>query len=354
MKKVGKVEAAMLPTPLHRLDNVSNDLGINVYIKRDDMTGIGMGGNKLRKLDYIVYQALEEGCTTLLTYGGPQTNHGRLTAAVACKFGMKSIIMAYGKKEKKMSGNLVLDRLMGTEVAFIDTTEIKKKAEGKTFEETKELYREKKEFATNAMIKKYEEQGEKVYPIQIGGHSKEGLLGYFNCVKEILEQSKQMGVQFDYVIVGNGSGGTLGGLLLGKKFYNAPFKIISANVSETKEGTIKRMIKFCNKTAKYYDMGIRVSTDDFISNNDYIGEGYNEPDRETREAIYYLASKEGIFTDPCYTGKSFNALLGLARKGMFKKDEKILYIHTGGTPGIWSENHKDAFDGDLWYDILEF
>ena len=354
MKEVKKVETAILPTPLHKLNNVSKDLGYNVFIKRDDMTGLGAGGNKLRKLDYIVYQALKEGCTTLLTYGGSQTNHGRLTAAAAAKFGMKSVILAYGKKEDYMSGNLVLDRMMGTEVAFIDTTEIKKQAEGKSFEEVKELYREKKELATNTIVEKYKKQGDKVYTIQIGGHSKEGLLGYFNCVKEIMDQSEQMGVSFDYLVVGNGSGGTLGGLLLGKKYYNAPFEIISANIGEKREEDLERTVKFCNKTAKYYEMDVEVSMDDFTYTNDYVGIDYNEPDKGTREAIYYLANKEGIFTDPCYTGKSFNALLGLARKGEFKQNANILYLHTGGIPGIWTQTHEDAFNEDLWKDIEEF
>lgn len=354
MKKIEKVNTCFLPSPLHKLNNVSKDLDLNVYIKRDDMTGTGLGGNKLRKLDYIVKKAMDEGYTTLLTYGGAQTNHGRLTAAAASKFGLKSIIMCYGKKSDYMSGNLLLDKIMGTEVAFIDTTDVREKAKGKSYDEVVELYRIKKQEATNAVTKKYTDNGEKVYIIEIGGHSKEGILGYFEATKEILDQSKEMGVTFDYVITGNGSGGTLGGLLLGKRYYNASYKIIAANVSKKEEIEFDKLIDFCNETSNHYEMGVAVSKEDFDYTNDYIGIGYNEPDNDTRNAIMYLASKEGIFTDPCYTGKSFNALLGLAKQGKLKPNSNVLYIHTGGVPGLWTEEHEKAFNEDLWTDIQEY
>lgn len=355
MKKLEKVQVSILPTPLHKLENISNDLkDYNIYIKRDDMTGFGIGGNKLRKLDYIVKKAIDEGCDTLLTYGGPQTNHGRLTAAAAAKFGMKSIIMCYGKPPERISGNLLLDRIIGTEVFFMDTDEVKRNSTGKTHEEITNLYRNLKMSATRTVVKRYKEQGNKVAIIQIGGHSKEGLMGYFDCVEEIEQQSKDMNVKFDYIVLGNGSGGTLGGLLLGKKYYESTFQIYASNISEIPEKQITSLLAFCNKTSKEFEMGVEVSRDDFVYSNKYIGIGYNIPDKETRDVISYVASKEGIFIDPCYTGKSFKGLLGFIKEGCFKKNSNILFIHTGGTPGLWTEEHEDAFNQELWNDIEVF
>jgi len=355
MKRLEKVQVSILPTPLHKLENISKDLkDFNVFIKRDDMTGFGIGGNKLRKLDYIVKKAIDDGCNTLLTYGGPQTNHGRLTAAAAAKFGMKSIILCYGKPPKNISGNLLLDRIIGTEVLFMDTEEVRKKAEGKPHDEVVELYRNLKMSATRTVVKRYKEQGDKVAIIQIGGHSKEGLMGYFDCVEEIEKQSKEMNVIFDYVVLGNGSGGTLGGLLLGKKYFKSSFEIFASNISPIPEEQITRLLEFCNKTSKEFEIGVEVSRDDFVYSNDYTGKGYNIPDKETRDVITYVASKEGIFIDPCYTGKSFMGLLGFIKEGRFKKNSNILFIHTGGTPGLWTEEHEAAFNEDLWNDIEIF
>ena len=354
MNKPNKVETAILPTPLHRLNNISEDLGVNLYIKRDDLTGYGIGGNKLRKLDYLVKKALDEGYTTLLTFGGPQTNHGRLTATAAAKYGMKCIIMVYGKKEDYMTGNLVLDRILGAEVVFMDTTDLREKAKGKPYKEVAALYREIKFRSTRTIIRKYEEQGEKVFSIQIGGHSMEGLMGYFDCVNEFETQAKDMNIDFEYVITGNGSGGTLGGLALGKKYYKKDWKLIGINVSDKNEEGYNMLIDFLNKTSEEYDMGIEITSDDFTENNDYTGIDYNVPDKETRDAIYYMAQKEGILLDPCYTGKSFLGVLGLIKSGKISKNANVLYIHTGGAPGIWSDNHLEAFNNDLWTDITEF
>lgn len=355
MKKVKKVQTCFLPTPLHKLENISNDLkDYNIFIKRDDMTGIGIGGNKLRKLDYIVHKALSEGYTTLLTYGGVQTNHGRLTAAAASRFGMKSIIMCYGLPPKSLSGNLLLDRVMGAEVSFMDTTEIRKQAESMEYEEIVAAYKGLKKRATDSVVKRYEEMGEKVYIVEIGGHSKEGLLGYFDCIKEINDQLETQKQNIDYLVVGNGSGGTLGGLILGAKYYNAPYKIYASNISPKKEIEMDELVTFCNETSDFYEMGVTVSKNDFEYSNDYTGIAYNVPDKETRDVICYLASKEGILVDPCYTGKSFMGLLGFIKEGKFKKGSNILFIHTGGTPGLWTEEHQDGFNKDLWNDIKVF
>lgn len=348
MMKLGKVKTAILPTPLHKLENISKDLkDYNIYIKRDDLTGLGLGGNKLRKLDYLVKKALDEGYTTLLTYGGIQTNHGRLTAAAAAKFGLKSIIMVYGNPPRRISGNLLLDKIIGSEIIYMDTTDIRANMNDKTQEVIVKEYQTLKEKCTLSTIKRYELLGEKVFTIPIGGHSKEGLLGYFDCIEEINYQLINQDLSIDYLVVGNGSGGTLGGLLLGSKYYNVPYKIMASNVSEKSEKDMNNLINFCNQTSDYFNMNVEVSLDDFYYTNKYVGIGYNLPDKHTRETIQYLAQKEGLFIDPCYTGKAFMGLLGMIDEGLFKKGSNILFIHTGGLPGLWTEEHEDGFNEDF-------
>lgn len=352
MKLVNKVSTCFLPTPLHRLNSVSDDLkDYNIYIKRDDLTGIGVGGNKLRKLDYIIKKAIDEGYTTLLTYGGVQTNHGRLTAAAAAKFGLKSVIMCYGLPPEKISGNLVLDRILGAEVVFMDTTTIRAQMNQIPYDEVVKKYKELKKTATDSIIKKYEAMGEKVYIVEIGGHSKEGLLGYVDCVKEINQQIIDQKINIDYVVVGNGSGGTLGGLLLGKKLYQAPYEIYASNISPKQPKEMLELLDFCNQTSEYFEMGVEVDESDLHYTNDYTGKGYNIPDEATRETICYLARREGIIVDPCYTGKAFSGLLGLIENNTFPKGSNILFIHTGGIPGVWTEEHEDGFNKDLWKNI---
>ncbi len=352
MKRIEKVNTCFLPTPLHKLENFSKELdNIEVYMKRDDLTGIGMGGNKLRKLDYIVKKALDEGCTTLLTYGGVQTNHGRLTAAAAARFGMKSIIMCYGTPPEEMSGNLVLDRILDSEVIFMDTSEIRAKMEEMEYEEIVAAYKNLKKSSTDDVIAQRESIGEKVYLVPIGGHSPEGVMGYFDAVEEIRKQEQEMGVEFDHVVVGNGSGGTYAGLLLGKEYHKAPWNILASNISPKQEREMDELVDFCNEVSEQFEMEVKIQKEDVHYSNEYTGIAYNVPDEPTRQVISRLAKSEGIFVDPCYTGKSFSGLLGFIEEGLIKPGEKVLFIHTGGLPGIWTQEHEVGFNEDLWKDL---
>lgn len=347
MKHIPKVHTSFLPTPLHKLENVSSDFpSYNIYIKRDDLTGLGCGGNKLRKLDYLVKKALDEGYTTLLTYGAPQTNHGRLTAASAARFNLKSIIVCFGEDSDILSGNLLLDHILGTDVRFLDPSILKQNKSNKTYEERVQTFNELRDNYTNEIIQEYEEQGDKVFVIQVGGHSKEGYLGYSDCAKEILDQSLEMGITFDHVFLGNGSGGTLGGFVIGSKYHNAPYKITGINVSKKHEEDIKKLIEFCNEVSDEYDMGITITNDDFTTTNEYIGLGYNIPDIDTRNTIRYLAQREGLFVDPCYTGKAFRGMVEELKNKRIPQGSNILFIHTGGIPALWSKEHMDAFNLD--------
>jgi len=329
MKKINKMNTGFLKTPIHKLDNISKEVGCSIYIKRDDMTGYAFGGNKLRKLDYLIKDALDKGCDTLLTYGGPQTNHGRLTASVAARFDMKCIIIMDGKKPKEASGNIILDLMMNADLYFNDNLE-------------------EKDSVREEIIKKYESKGHKIYEIPVGGSSELGILGYFDAVEEINSQTNKQDLDLDFIVCGYGSAGTYGGLLLGKKFFNNKYEVIGVSVSEKSEEQISEDLEYMNRAANKYNMGVKVTRDDLWIEKDFVGKGYNIPDEETRKMIYYVAAKEAVILDPCYTGKAFRGMINLIKEGKIAPNSKVLFIHTGGTPGIYVKEHLEEIQKDLW------
>jgi D-cysteine desulfhydrase family pyridoxal phosphate-dependent enzyme len=329
MKDVDKINTGFFNTPIHKLNNISKEYNCNIYIKRDDMTGFAFGGNKLRKLNYLLKDALDKGCDTLLTYGGPQTNHGRLTASVAVRYGMKCIIIMDGKKPKEASGNLILDKMMNADLYFVEE-------------------KDSKDEIKDRVIEKYEKKGHKVYEIPVGGSSTLGILGYFDAVKEINQQSKDLELELDYIVCGYGSAGTYGGLVLGKKYFKNNYNVIGICVSNKSENQIEEDRKYMNNSADKFDMNIKINEEDLWIEKGFVGEGYNVPDKKTREIIYYVASREGIILDPCYTGKAFNGMLQLIRDKRIKPDSNILFIHTGGTPGIYTKEHLEQIKKELW------
>lgn len=337
MKKIDKIETGFLKTPIHKLNNISRDLDVNIYVKRDDLTGFAFGGNKLRKLDYLLKDALVNGCDTLLTYGGPQTNHGRLTASVAARFGMKCIIIMDGSKPKEASGNIILDKMMNADLYFIDDFKVKDNDDNKI----KNILREQ-------VINKYEENGHKIYEIPIGGSSELGILGYFDAVEEINKQLLELNIDLDYIVCGYGSAGTYGGLILGKKYFNSRYKVIGVTVSEKSEKQILADIEYMNRSSIKYSLDVNIDRNDLWIEKGFVGEGYNVPDEETRKTIYYVAGKEAVILDPCYTGKAFRGMIELIKKGKINSKANVLFIHTGGTPGIYTKEHFLEIQKELW------
>jgi len=328
-----KVSFLHLPTPLEYLPGVSQDLGVEFYIKRDDLTNLGVGGNKLRKLEYLLKDAQDQGCTMLLTLGGAQTNHGRLTAAVAAKYGMKCAIVCVDPYPGELSANLLLDRLMGAEV-------ILKKDDGRP---------ESEQFAeTAAAVKaRYEAQGEKVYEIPIGGSSDVGMLGYYECAMELTQQAKQMGLEDATVISAVGSIGTYMGLYCGLKNENSPLDLIGVAISPFLEGKDKRIVEYFNAVKEKYGMTIDAKREDFHIEKDYTFDAYNNPVKEVRDTVCYMASREAIILDPCYTGKAFNGIRKMVEEGKIKKGSKVIFLHTGGLPGIYTKHHRVEFEKEL-------
>ncbi len=346
-----RVNTGFLPTPLHKLKRLSQSIGkAELFIKRDDLTGLAAGGNKLRKLDYIMHDALKQGCNTVLTFGGVQTNHGRLTAAAAAKFGLKSIIMVYGIPPLEISGNLLLDRILGSEVVFMDTTELRQEIAGKSYGEVVKAYQDFRESCVHSIVNSEVYAGDKIYEVPIGGHSIIGTYGYIAAVKEIMEQLTEMNECLDYLVVSNGSGGTFAGLWLGAKIFQAPFEVIGINVSSKSENETQHLVEHINEVAAHLGVEIRADIDDLCLYNDYIGEGYNVPDSETRKAIYKLAQLEGILVDPCYTGKGLRGFIDLVETEIIPNSKKAMFVHTGGTPGVNTKEHLEEFNKELWAD----
>ena len=328
-----KVSFLHLPTPLEYLPGVSQDLGVASYIKRDDLTNLGVGGNKLRKLEYLLKDAQDQGATMLLTLGGAQTNHGRLTAAVAAKYGMKCAIVCVDPYPGELSANLLLDRLMGAEVVL-------KKDDGRP---------ESEQFAeVAAQVKaRYEAQGEKVYEIPIGGSSDLGILGYYECAQELTQQAKAMGLEDATVYAAVGSIGTYMGLYCGLANEKSPLGLVGVAISPFLEAKEKRIVAYFNSVKETFGLTCDAKREDFHIEKDYTRGAYNNPCREVRDAVCYMARREAIILDPCYTGKAFAGICDMIREGKIKKGSKIIFLHTGGLPGIYTKHHRVEFEKEL-------
>jgi len=304
-----KVSLGIFPTPVHRLDNISRMLGTNVYVKRDDMTGIGLGGNKVRKLEYLLADAKAQGAEVVFTTGGAQSNHAMLTAAAAKKLGMTPILILKKRGVTARQGNQLLEHLMGVDVRFMDT------------DDYADIYAE--------MDRAGKVLGRPYYKIPCGGSNALGTLGYVDCVREIRDQ----GMHADHIICAEGSGGTMAGLALGAKIYLPGTRVTGMMVDSDpfEEITVRLM----REAAALLGADMEISAEDFDL-RDLCGPGYAIPSEEGNAAVALMASQEGIFLDPVYTGKAFAGLIAMAKEGAFRPDDKVLFLHSGGAGGLFA------------------
>lgn len=323
------------------MNTVSAEQNINLWLKRDDLTNYGTGGNKLRKLEYFIKDALDKHATMLLTVGGAQTNHGRLTAAIAGKYGLKSAIVSVDDYPGEISANLLLDGIMGCHVYLIKnsgsapSTELQQKA-------------------VDQITNEWAEKGERVYYIPMGGSNELGALGYYDCALEIAEQVQQMGLKNVRLVTTVGSMGTYMGLASAIANEDLDMKLTGFVIMPYSSDPEKKNQAARNYAADYYRRmrsayGLKkeLSAESFDLRTDYDFGAYNNPVREVRENIYYMGRKEGIIFDPCYTGKTFAGLMDLCKKGMIGKDETIIMLHTGGIPGIYTKHHRLEMEKEL-------
>ena len=304
-----KVSLGIFPTPIHRLDRISSLLNTNVYIKRDDLCGLGLGGNKTRKLEYLLADAIQKKAEIIFTTGGAQSNHAMLTAAASGKLGLRAILVLKKRGVTECLGNQFLEKLMGTDVRFVDT------------DSYEDIYRE--------MDRIGEELGKPYYKIPCGGSNALGAIGYVECAKEI----RDSGLKFDHLVCAEGSGGTMAGLALGAKLFLPGTKIHGMMVDTDPFDIITpRLMK---ESAELLEADVTITEDDY-SLRDVCGPGYAIPSAEGNAAVQLMAAQEGIFLDPVYTGKAFGGLIALAKEGAFRPDDRVLFLHSGGAGGLFA------------------
>jgi D-cysteine desulfhydrase family pyridoxal phosphate-dependent enzyme len=327
-----------LPTPLQKLENLSQELGgPEIYIKRDDLTGLAFGGNKSRKLEFIIQDVLSKNADAIITWASVQSNWCLQTAAAARKFGIKPILILFKKYDlpDEYDGNLLLDYILDADVI------IKEAEKGKIF----------KNEDIQGIVEKVEnevkEWGLSPYVAPLGGSmvggSMEkplGAISYVNAFVELLEQAEKLGLELSYVLHSSGSGGTQGGLAVGAKALKEDTKVLGISVSEDKESYGKEVLTIAQDTSKALGLGLAIEKEDITIFDEYIKEGYGILSKEVSEALRFVAIKEGIFLDPVYTGKAMSALIDLVKKGHFKKEDKIVFFHTGGTPALFPNKHN--------------
>ena len=311
-----KISLGFSPTPLHRLANFSGLFdGYNVFIKRDDNNGVATGGNKIRKLEYLLQDAIEKGCDTVITAGAQQSNHCRLTAASCAQKGLKCHLLLGGEKPDEYNGNLLLSYLLGAKIHFAGAN---RKGED-----------------IPLLVKELESQGAKPYVIPYGGSNAIGALGYANAISEIKEQLDHENLKIDYIVFASSSGGTHAGVLAGIKMFQLNCEAIGISIDkdETNGRTLEEII--ADLVPEVYELyGYQSTGEDtaVVLNRDYDKAGYGVVTENEKEAIKLLAGKEGILLDPVYTGRAFGGLIDLMRTKQLKPGSNILFLHTGGVP----------------------
>ena len=329
LSRFPRIHLAHLPTPLERMDRLSKELGgPEIWIKRDDCTGLSTGGNKTRKLEFLMAEAEAEGADMVVTQGATQSNHARQTAAFAAKLGVDCHILledrtGYDDKNYNENGNVFLDYLHGA------TAE--KRPSGLDMHAEME-----------AVADQLRAGGRKVYTIPGGGSNPTGALGYVNCALELVNQANERGLPIDRIVHATGSAGTQAGLVVGLQAMNADIPLLGIGVRAPKPKQEENVYKLAVATAEKLGCPGIVSREDVVANTDYVGEGYGIPTPGTIEAIELFAQLEGILLDPVYSAKGAAGLIDLIRKGHFQEGERIVFLHTGGSAALFG--YTMAFD----------
>ncbi|ASJ55486.1 D-cysteine desulfhydrase [Brevibacillus formosus] len=310
-------------TPIERLERLSKELGgPSISIKRDDMLGLTAGGNKTRKLEYLVAEAIEQGADTLITCGAVQSNHCRLTLAAAVREGLHCQLVLSapetGDYQPQASGNHLLFHLLGAEKIEVIPAEADLLA------------------AMEELAESLRKQGRKPYLIPVGGSNEVGSLGYMACAEEIEQQAWETTTPYDYVVTATGSGGTQAGLIAGFMARQSNTKVIGINVSRDRAAQEAKVMGLLRSTAPLIGLQGDIRAEDVLCDDRFVGPGYAIPTDGMIEAVRLVARTEGILLDPVYTGKAMAGLIGLIREGRFSRNDLVLFLHTGGAPALYT------------------
>ena len=314
-----RLHFAHLPTRIEELPRLTEHLhGPRILVKRDDQTGLAFGGNKTRKLEFLVAEALEQGAGMLITGGALQSNHCRQTAAAAARFGLDCTLVLNGEMPAQPSGNLLLDQMLGAEIVAIVDRALRDQTLQETFD-------------------KAVAEGKKPYLVTYGGSSPTGALGYAYAMKEFMEQN----IHADWIVFGTSSGGTHAGLVLGQRVFGHKGKILGISIDEPEEWLKSRVSALASDASEKMGERIEFTRADILANEEYCRAGYGVLTDAEREAVRLFAKYEGLLLDPVYTGRAAAGMIDLIRKGFFKKDESVLFWHTGGQPALFAEKYAN-------------
>ena len=314
---IPRVRFAHLPTPIEPLPRLSEVLGgPQLLVKCDDQTGLAFGGNKTRKLEFLVAEAQAAGADTLITTGALQSNHCRQTSAAAAKFGFECFLVLVGEPTDRVSANLLLDQLFGAKIIWAKKND--------------------REAILTDTFEKVLGQGHKPYLVPYGGSNSTGALGYVFAMDEFVGQA----VKSDWVIFASSSGGTQAGLVLGAHLFNYPGRLLGISVDEPKEVLQARVATLASETSERLGPHIEFTPQQVLVNADYAIPGYGNLTKAERDSIQLFAKYEGLLLDPVYTGRAAAGLIDLIRKGFFRREETVLFWHTGGQPALFAEKYQ--------------
>ena len=308
-----RVSLAHLPTPIHPLPRLSAALGgPQLWVKRDDQTGLAFGGNKVRKLEFLVAQAQEQGARTLITQGAIQSNHCRQTAAAAANQGFDCILVLTGSQPQILNGNFLLDTLLGAEFVWTDEDEPEV-----VFQRTFDMA---------------QSDGRQPYMIPYGGSNKFGASAYAAAIAEFIDQD----IHVDRIVLATSSGGTQAGMIVGAQMYGFSGQILGISIDKHTEEMKNRIVALAAETASLLNHDLEISLDQVIVNDDYLGGGYGVMGDMERSAMELVAQLEGLLVDPVYTSRALGGLIDLVRRGEIGSKESVLFWHTGGTPALFA------------------
>jgi len=316
---ISRLHFAHLPTPVEALPRLSEALGgPRLLIKRDDQTGLAFGGNKTRKLEFLVAEARDQGAKTLISGGALQSNHCRQTAAAAARFGFECILVLTGEVPQQASANLLLDQLFGAQVVYVSDRRDRDRILRQTFDRAAE-------------------EGRKPYLVPYGGSSPTGALGYAFAVKELMKQN----VQADWIVFATSSGGTHAGLLVGQRLFGYKGKVLGISIDESEEWLRTHVSALASSASEKFGARIEFTPAEVLANARYCSAGYGVLTEPEHEAIRLFATCEGLLLDPVYTGRAAAGMIDLIRKGFFKRDETLLFLHTGGQPALFADQYAN-------------
>ena len=318
-----RLHFAHLPTPLEPLKNLSKLLnGPQIFVKRDDCTGLATGGNKTRKLEFLLAEAQQKNADTIISQGATQSNHVRQTVAISAKLGFNCEVLLEHRTGSNdpgylENGNVLLDRLFGANIRSVPAgTDM--------------------DVAMEGVAKEIRKNGGNPYIIPGGGSSPTGTLGYVNCAMELVGQANDRSLRIDHLVTATGSAGTQAGLLAGLEGTRSGVPVLGICVNADKKIQEKKVFALAEKTAVFLGIPGSVKRETVVANDNYVGEGYGLPTDGMIEAVRLLAREEGILLDPVYSGKGMAGLIDLVRKGEFRKDENVVFLHTGGSASLFA------------------